>query len=388
MALALDNLRVIDADTHLTEPADLWTKRAPAEYRDRVPRIVEIDGIPNWVADGNVVGFASGGGVIDRNGKKGRALKALYEWTIDEVHVAAADPKARIGYMDESGIWAEVLFPNNTGGQILSSAIDDPNLRLLCFQIYNDAMAEFQSESGNRLIPMAVLPTWDVDASVREAERIAELGLRGITMTADPQDQGVPDLANAAWDPLWEVCSDNSQLPVHFHIGASGNTAHTFFGNYPWASQHEDSKMAIGGTLLFVGTSRVVVNIIVSGMLERHPGLKMVQVESGVGWIPCILEALDFEMSENAPEQLQKLSMRPSEYFKRQMYVTYWFEKSNIRAIIDTVGPDNILFETDFPHPTCLYPNPLDLVADKMETLTPEVQRKILGENAARLYRV
>jgi predicted TIM-barrel fold metal-dependent hydrolase len=80
--------------------------------------------------------------------------------------------------------------------------------------------------------------------------------------------------------------------------------------------------------------------------------------------------------------------MRPSEYFKRQMYVTYWFEKSNIRAIIDTVGPDNILFETDFPHPTCLYPNPLELVADKMETLTPEVQRKILGENAARLYRI
>jgi len=387
MPLALEGLRVIDSDTHLTEPADLWTARAPAKYRDRVPKIVDIDGVPTWVADGNVVAFASGGGVIDREGKKGRALQALYEWTMDDIHVAAFDPKARIGVMDDSGIWAEVLFPNNTGGQNLSAAIDDPVLRRLCFQIYNDAMAEIQVESGNRLIPMSVLPTWDVDACVEEAQRVADLGLRGITMTADPQDQGVPDLANSAWDPLWDVCDDR-QLPVHFHIGASGNTAKTFFGNYPWSSQHEDTKMAIGGTLLFIGTSRVVANIILSGMLDRHPGLKMVQVESGVGWIPCLLEALDYEMTENAPAQLEKLSLRPSEYFRRQLYATYWFEKSNIKAIIDTVGPDNILFETDFPHPTCLYPKPLDIVADKMETLSPEVQRKILGENAARLYRL
>lgn len=387
MTLALEGLRVIDADTHLTEPADLWTKRAPAKYRDRVPHIVEVGGIQTWMADGNVVGFASGGGVIGRDGKKGRALQALYEWTMDDIHVAAFDPKARIGVMDESGIWAEVLFPNNTGGQNLSNAIDDPELRVLCFQIYNDAMAEIQAESGNRLIPMAVLPTWDIDASVREAERIADLGLRGITMTADPQDQGVADLANRAWDPVWDVCDDR-RLPVHFHIGASGDTAKTFFGNYPWPSQHEDTKMAIGGTLLFLGTSRVVANIILSGMLDRHPGLEMVQVESGIGWIPCLLEALDYEMSENAPEQLEKLSLRPSEYFKRQLYATYWFEKSNIKAIIDTVGPDNILFETDFPHPTCLYPHPLEIIADKMATLTPEVQRKILGENAARLYKL
>jgi predicted TIM-barrel fold metal-dependent hydrolase len=388
VALALEGLRVIDADTHLTEAHDLWTSRAPAKYLDRVPRVETIDGRPMWVVDGAELGFAGGGGVIDRQGGKGRALEALYEWTIDQIHLGAYDPKARIEVMDDSGIWAQVCFPNSIGlgGQGISDVVKDPELRLLCIQIYNDAMAEVQAESNLRLLPMPVLPAWDVDACVVEAQRVAGLGLRGVNMTSDPQDLGAPDLANRAWDRLWEVCADN-HLPVHFHIGASLTTM-TYFGTYPWDSQNDDTKLAIGGTLLFIGNARVVANIILSGMLERHPTLQMVSVESGVGWIPFILEALDYEMSENAPKELDKLSMLPSEYFKRQLYATFWFEKNNVPALIASVGEDNVLFETDFPHPTCLYPKPLDTVAEKMSTLTPEVQRKVLGENAAKLYRL
>jgi predicted TIM-barrel fold metal-dependent hydrolase len=388
MALALDGLKVVDADTHLTEAHDLWTKRAPAAYRDRVPRVEEVDGQPTWVVDGGVLGHAGGGGVIARDGSKGRALEALYEWTIDQIHVAAYDPRARIEIMDESGIWAQVMFPNaiGLGGQGLSSVVEDERLRLMCVEIYNDAMAEVQAESKDRLLPMPVLPAWDVDACVREAGRVSDLGLRGVNLTSDPQDLGAPDLANRAWDPLWEACS-TLHLPVHFHIGASLTTM-TYFGTYPWESQPEDTKLAIGGALLFIGNARVVTNIILSGMLDRHPDLKMVSVESGVGWIPFILGALDYEMSENAPRDLEKLEMMPSEYFKRQLYATFWFEKGDVPALISSVGEDNVLFETDFPHPTCLYPDPLGTVADKMSGLTPEVQRKVLGENAARLYRL
>ena len=119
---------------------------------------------------------------------------------------------------------------------------------------------------------------------------------------------------------------------MHFHIGASLTTM-TYFGTYPWESQDDDTKLAIGGTLLFIGNARVVTNIILSGMLDRHPKLKMVSVESGVGWIPFILEALDYEMSENAPKQLDQLSMLPSEYFKRNLFATFWFEKNNLPAL-------------------------------------------------------
>ena len=143
MALALDGLRVIDADTHLTEAHDLWTSRAPSKYADRVPRVEEVDGRPMWMVDGSELGFAGGGGVIDRDGGKGRTLEALYEWTIDRIHLGAFDPKARTEVMDDSGIWAQICFPNSIGlgGQGISDVVKDPELRLLCVQIYNDAMA-------------------------------------------------------------------------------------------------------------------------------------------------------------------------------------------------------------------------------------------------------
>ena len=116
-----------------------------------------------------------------------------------------------------------------------------------------------------------------------------------------------------------------------------------------------------------------MTNLILSGMFDRHPDLKMVSVESGVGWIPFILEALDYEMAENAPQELAQLKKPPSEYFRSNLYATFWFEnnRNKLPDLIEAVGEDNILFETDFPHPTCLYPTPLDTVAAKMTTLPP-----------------
>jgi predicted TIM-barrel fold metal-dependent hydrolase len=385
-----DEVRVVDADTHLTEAHDLWTKRAPAAYKDRVPHVVDVDGRPTWIVDGAQLGFAGGGGVIDRDGEKFPFAESMIVWGIDRIHQAAYDPKVRLEVMDECGIHAQVLFPNSIGlgGQGLAQSVEDPVLRSMCVEIYNDAMAELQEESGNRFLPMPVLPAWDIDACAREAERVAGLGLRGVNMTSDPQDLGSPDLANRAWDPLWDVC-DDLHLPVHFHIGAS-LTAMNFYGNYFWGSQHEYVKPAIGGTMLFIGNARVVVNVTLCGMLDRHPGLKLVSVESGVGWIPFILETMDYEVAENAPEQLKDLQRMPSEYFKDHWYATFWFEQNrgDVQYLLDAVGEDNVLFETDFPHPTCLYPQPLETIADKMMTLRPETRRKVMGENAAKLYRL
>lgn len=386
MTLPLDQVKVIDADTHLTERHDLWTKRAPAAFKDRVPHVAQVDGAATWVVDGAVLGRAGAGGVIDRAGVKRRSFEGLYEWEIDQVHVAAYDPVARMELLDEIGIWAQIIFPGvvGLGGQNLAEVVPDMALRMACTEIFNDASAELQEESGNRLLPMAILPAWDIDACVREAERAKGLGLRGVNLTSDPQDLGAPDLASGSWDPLWDACSSLG-LPVHFHIGASLTTMN-YFGTYPWDSHDDDTKLAIGGTLLFIGNARVVVNIICSGMLDRFPELKIVSVESGTGWIPFILEALDYEMNENAPAARAALTMAPSEYFKRQIYATTWFERKNLAALIGSVGEDNIMFETDFPHPTCLYPDPLATAAENLVDLSTAVQRKVLGENAAKLY--
>src|SRR3954452_1119023 len=377
MALPLDEVKVVDADTHMTERHDLWTSRAPAKYKDRVPRVERIDGATQWIVERDVVlGRAGAGGVVDVNGHKGRSFEGLYEWELEQGHRAGWDLDARMELLDEIGIWAQIVFPGvvGLGGQNLGELVTDIALRNLCLEIFNDANAELQAESGNRLLPMAILPAWDVDACVREVERAKNLGLRGVNLTSDPQDLGSPDLANRAWDPLWDACS-SLEMPVHFHIGASLTTMN-FFGNYPWESHDDDTKIAIGGALLFVGNARVVVNLICSGMFDRYPALKMVSVESGMGWVPFILEALDYEMDENAPQAKAALSMLPSEYFKRQIYATTWFERTNLAALIESVGEDNIMFETDFPHPTCLYPDPLKTADHNLADLSESVQRK------------
>ncbi len=385
----LNNELVVDADSHWSEPADLFTSRAPAQYRDRVPHVESVNGEPTWVFDGTPVGRFSAGGVIARDGSKESSYHALFEWTTEDVHMGAWDPKTRLGVLDECGIDHQIIFPSTIGlgGQGLGAG-DDPVLTRLAIEIYNDAMAEIQSDSGNRLLPLPLMPAWSVDECVREAKRVAALGARGVNMTSDPDDLGGPDLANTAWDPFWQVCSD-LHLPVHFHIGASV-TAMTFFGKYPWASHPMNTQLAIGGTLLFIGNARVVTNLILARIFDRFPELQMVSVESGVGWIPFILEALDYEMAENAPEELSQMKKAPSEYFRSNLYATFWFEnnRNKLPELIEAVGEDRILFETDFPHPTCLYPSPLDTVAPKMATLAPTTRRKIFGENARKLYRL
>jgi uncharacterized protein len=384
-----NDMLVIDADSHWCEPRDLFTKLAPPAYKDRLPRVEVVDGQTMWVFDGHPIGRFSAAGVIDRDGRKESSDTALNHWDHDQVHMGAWDPDVRLEVMDDCGIDAQVIFPGTIGlgGQDLG-LIEDAALSRMAIEIYNDRQAEIQSASNNRLLPMPLMPAWDIDLCIVEAERVAALGMRGVNMTSDPQDLGAPDLASRAWDPFWEVVS-GLQLPVHFHIGASV-TAMTFYGSYPWPSHPMNTQLAIGGSLLFIGNARVVTNLILSGMFDRHPDLKMVSVESGVGWIPFILETLDYEMAENAPEELAQLKKPPSEYFRSNLYATFWFEnnRNKLPALIEAVGEDNILFETDFPHPTCLYPKPLETVAKKMATLPLETQRKIYGENARKLYRL
>ena len=380
---------VVDADSHFSEPEDFFTSVAPAKYKDQVPHVELVDGQRMWVFDGQPMGRYSAGGVIGRDGSKEEAQKALFEWEHEMIHVGAYDPKVRLGVLDECGIDHQVIFPNTIGlgGQDIGLGTDD-TLRHLTLEIYNDQMAKMQEESGNRLLPMPVMPAWDVASCVREAERVAAMGMRGVNMTSDPQDLGAPDLASQEWDPFWEACA-SLKLPVHFHIGASV-TGMNFYGKYFWESHPDNVKLAIGGTLLFIGNSRVVVNTILSRVFDRHPDLKMVSVESGIGWIPFILETLDYEMAENAPRELAKMAKPPSEYFKSNIFATFWFEnhRNKLPDLIEAVGEDSILFETDFPHPTCMYPNPLQTVEAKMMTLSETSRNKILGENARKLYRL
>jgi predicted TIM-barrel fold metal-dependent hydrolase len=380
-------IKVIDVDTHLTEPHDLWTSRAPRGWEDRVPRVVTVGGDPKWMVDGVELGRAGASSVVRPDGTKSLGSEFI-GWTIEQAHPAASNVgRTRLDVMDELGIWGQIVYPNVVGfGGQRFAAVTDPELRLLCARLYNDAMAEIQDASGGRLMPMGMVPWWDIGAAVREVQRMQELGLHGVNTNADPQNHGLPDLADRAWDPFWEICADLG-LPVNFHIGGS-DTQLSWFGSTPWPSLGDDQKLAVGSAMMYVVNARVLGNIIFSGVLERFPTLKVVSVESGVGWIPFFLEALDHQLMETAPATMDYLSMMPSEYFRRQMFSCFWFECRDLPRVVEQLGADNVMFETDFPHPTCLFPDSLVQVAGVVGGFEPDVRAKLMSGNAARVYNV
>jgi predicted TIM-barrel fold metal-dependent hydrolase len=133
-----------------------------------------------------------------------------------------------------------------------------------------------------------------------------------------------------------------------------------------------------------MGNLVCITNLIFSGVLDRFPSLKFVSVESGVGWLPFLIESLEYQYDENGVDDLK---LRPKEYFQRQIYGSYWFEKSP-KNVIEALGEDNFMFETDFPHATCLYPGVQQTMRASLEGLAPRVQRKLLYETAARVDQI
>ena len=171
-------IKVIDTDTHLTEPHDMWVKRAPASIRDRVPQVKMLDGVRSWVIDGDksIGTGAHPNSAILKEGGKVRDLDQFLKLQFEDVHTGSSSIRERLAVMDANGIWAQIVYPNILGFGGQASAKVDPALRLACVQIYNDAMAELQEESGNRLYPMALLPWWDVQLCLKEIERVHAMG--------------------------------------------------------------------------------------------------------------------------------------------------------------------------------------------------------------------
>lgn len=380
--------QVVDVDTHLTEPHDLWTSRAPASLRDRVPQVKVIDGKRSWVIDGDVVigEGANPSSTVARDGTKWPGLEFTSK-SIEDCHPASYSTKERVELMDSLGIAAQIVYPNILGFGGQHTAKVDHELRAACVRIFNDAMAEMQEESGQRIFPMAMLPWWDAKESAAEIERVHAMGLRGLNINSDPHThkgadgQMLPSLASDKWDPMWDAATALN-MPVNFHIGASDKMM-DWFGDQAWPDMDYDLRMGLGGAMLFVNNGRVLANIIYSGLLDRYEKLTFVSVESGLGWIPFTLEALDMEYRETGAVA-GKLRRMPSEYYATNFLSTFWFERKDLSANIKRLGADTVMFETDFPHPICLFP--IDDVDGAMTGLTEDEKVKVLSGNAKRVY--
>jgi predicted TIM-barrel fold metal-dependent hydrolase len=383
----VDKYRVIDTDTHVIEPYDLWTSRLPAAWGDRVPHVKfdEKAGEDAWFFGDARVGAAASA-----------AQAGWHEYppqhppSLDKVNPATWDAHKRLALMDEYGIHAAVLYPNVAGfgaGKLLT--MGDQELMLSCVRAYNDFLTDYCSADTERYVPISALPMWDIDLTVAEIERCAAAGHRGVIMTGEPTFWGLPPLADPYWDRLWAVCQD-TQLSVNFHIG-SGDMA-IFDMAAKDAGPH--ANYAGFGVQFGMANVRVMANLITGGVCHRFPGTKFVSVESGIGWIPFAMEHLDWQWKNcGVTFEHPEYDLLPSEYFKRQMYGCFWFEEKTVASSIEQLGADWILYESDFPHPTSMAPGPAtaaikprDYIAGVLGDLPDATLRKILHDNAAELY--
>ncbi|HWL45230.1 MAG TPA: amidohydrolase family protein [Ilumatobacter sp.] len=384
-------LKLIDADSHYTEPLDLWTSRAPAKYQDRVPQVrIADNGRPHWFIDGRQGPKDSGVSFVDTKGRKVAYYDAdmLGGAARGDVHPASYDAKARVEMLDEMGIYAQIVYPNVLGfatPTLIQNLDRDYSVEIV--KIYNDAMAEWQAEGPGRLYPQAVLPFWDIPASVLEAQRVKELGLTGVTMAGEPHLGGLPDLGQPDWNPLYEALED-LELPIDIHIGARNVEVAADGPGASWPSLPERAGKPVRSVQIELANARFLANIVASDILIRYPKLRWVSVESGIGWIPFVLERVDYEYREEF-EGMGPPELPPAkEMFQRGVYGTFWFEDAGPTVLIDRIGEDNILWETDFPHPTSLYPSPVERSEEKLKDLEPRVVRKIMQDNAAKLYKI
>ncbi len=377
--------KVIDNDTHYTEPPDLWTSRAPARYKDKVPHMKTVDGRSLWFVEGDTPWGMLGVTVI--NNQEGKVRGTLSLATFEEIAEAAYRVKPRLEVMDRMGIHAQIVYPNAGGfGATRFMAISDKELQVECVKIYNDAIAEWQAESNGRLFPQAMLPFWDLPATLKEIRRVTEeLHLTGVTITDRSEAFGLPDYSQPHWDPFWELIND-IELPVDFHIGSGVKSL--VMSDYGWSSFGPQRNLASVATVMYMDNAKMINCFMLSGLFDRYTKLKFVSVESGCGWIPFVLEAAEYQWDELAPDEARGLQKRPKEYFKEHIYATFWFEDFGVKHFIEMLGADNLLFETDFPHPTCLYPESQEHLAQVLARLDPDSRRRVVQDNSVELYQL
>jgi uncharacterized protein len=389
----MGDLKIIDGDSHFAEPADLWTSRAPAAYRDRVPRMEkDQNGNTAWFLEGNY--WTGLGGHTIHTGKQ-KTLGTLC-LPYEEIDDSAWNVQGRLDLMDEQGVYAAVQYPNALGfASNALWAIPDVEFRNLCGRIYNDAMVDFQKESGGRLLPQAVLPTWDMDATVAEMKRMADQGITGFTVTDKPQLLGQPDLDAPYFAPMWALANEIGSV-INFHIGsglppsvgdANADVRKSASSDIFWQSFGPQRRLAVLATQFYMSNVRIITNLIMSNLFDRYPNVKVVSAESGIGWVPFVLEACEYQLDEMVtdPAELNQCKKRPTEYFRSNVYVMSWFEKSGFK-VLDDIGVDNVMLMTDIPHPTCLYPNTREYFAEALQGLDADTRRKVIQDNAARVY--
>ncbi|MEE8166136.1 MAG: amidohydrolase family protein [Myxococcota bacterium] len=370
---------IVSADSHVTEPADLWEQRLDRRYRDRSPHVAENTGDgPRWLfkAEGAPAFPVAGGFAAGRSGDE---LRDVFDQGYEAARPSGWDPVERIKDQELDGIDAEILYPS-LGMSLF--AMPDGELQRACFHAYNSWLAEYCGHDPQRLYGVGLVSLENLDCVTEDLEGIAKQGMRGAMIWgAPPVERPYTD---PSYDSFWRVAAE-LELPVSLHIIAGrGKTSGSLGDALP-------GKTAVDPNVWYMTVLHEVqeslAHIILGGVLERFPKLKIVSVENDVGWFPHFNYRMDHVYEKFKAMRPNPLPRAPSEYVRRQIFATFQDDPVG-PATHEIFGADNYMWASDFPHSDSTFPESQAWIAKNFEGVAAEVRRKIVRDNAVGLYRM
>ncbi|MGK2965538.1 MAG: amidohydrolase family protein [Tepidiformaceae bacterium] len=356
---------MVTADCHVNEPPDIWERRIESHYRHRLPR-VEVD------ANGVKWSINEGWGP-----QKIRDLKLMGE-DLERGAAGPKDPEQRLKDHARDGIDAEVIFPNK--GLAMWATQDSLFSQAMC-RVYNDWAWETFGPYYDRLSPLAAIATGDIDGAVDEVYRVAKMGFRGLTLPTKPVfGAGDSEKLNynlPVFDRFWAAVEE-CDLAMTFHV-STGKDPRGAKGNGGAVINYVVHSLA--------PTLEPIVNICSSGVVERFPGLRFASIEAGIGWIPWMLIAMDEAYHKHHMWAFPKLKQLPSEYYRQHGGASFGEDAPGIDLARKWNIVDNIMWANDYPHHEGTWPHSAEAIERTMPDLTDEERAKVLGLNAARIFK-
>lgn len=375
--------RRVSADGHIDLnwlPPELFTSAAPAAFKDRMPYVVEDPLGPTWVTNKGVrFGLANGVGPTGRKytpGKLGRVdvMETTGLFSDGEKGIRrVTDPDMRLRDLEYDGTDAEIIY----GMLGVATRMNDPEAAVVAMRIYNDWAREFASVHPDRQIPLAIIPNHDVDVAITEVRRAAKMGLKGLDLTVS---WDMESFAHPMWGPFFSAVAD-VDLPLHLHTAP----------HMPWSFRERFPGLA-GDVLNYQVTSvfqmtlgNMISAIIGLGILEKYPHFRVGFGECGTGWIPYLLERMDF-LYQDSYRQLP-LKALPSEYWRRQCRATFQYDEVGA-SLVDRMGIESLMWGSDFPHLDGVWPESQKYIDRQFAKLPADQVRRITCENAVEFYRL
>jgi predicted TIM-barrel fold metal-dependent hydrolase len=360
-------LELISADSHFVEPPEMWAERIDPAFRSRAPYLVPTEDQRGavLVCEGLV---PNGGGTFFGAGTDPEQVAELMARGWEAVPDHSHDPAARIKAQDVDGIRAEVLYASY--GMYLYS-LEDQTLRTACFHAFNDWASEYCRHDGNRLWGIGLISPDDPSEAVKDLEAIEAGGLKGAMIWAEPSADR--PYSHPMYEPFFAAAQDmDMKLSLH---SLTSRRRETIF---------EGTDMLYRSGILYQEVARTLSDLIIHGVLERFPRLKFVLVENEISWLPFHLWKMDSSFGRISKMSM-KLSMKPSEYFQRQVYATF-INDPMVETSMSRLGSTNFMWSTDFPHLASNWPHSHEYIESALGDIGSSEQARLVHDNVSSLY--